>query len=332
MSTATHDPEAAAIDTSKMSAGQRAAIELTEAARERTQTSSFVADLFMGRCDRVKLFPFPEQTHEDRDQGDAFLQRLGKILREQVDPDAIDRTGEIPDDVITALADLGAFAIKVPTQYGGLGLSQTNYCRAAMLLGGHCGNLTALISAHQSIGVPQPLLLFGTEEQKQKFLPRFARGEISAFALTENGVGSDPARMLTRAEPTPDGDAFILNGEKLWCTNGTRAGVIVVMAKTPPKMVNGKARDQITAFIVDMDSPGVEVVRRCHFMGLRALYNGVISFQQRACAARKYSARRRQRIARGAYDIEHGPAYAAGRLRRHGKALPRHFNALVSET
>jgi alkylation response protein AidB-like acyl-CoA dehydrogenase len=275
---ATHDPEAAAIDTSKMSAGQRAAIELTEAARERTHTSSFVADLFMGRCDSAKLLPFPEQTHEDRDQGDAFLQRLGKILREQVDPDAIDRTGEIPDAVITALADLGAFAIKVPTQYGGLGLSQTNYCRAAMLLGGHCGNLTALISAHQSIGVPQPLLLFGTEEQKQKFLPRFARGEISAFALTENGVGSDPARMQTRAEPTPDGEAFILNGEKLWCTNGTRAGVIVVMAKTPSKIVNGKARDQITAFIVDMDSPGVEVVRRCHFMGLRALYNGVISF------------------------------------------------------
>jgi alkylation response protein AidB-like acyl-CoA dehydrogenase len=278
MSTATHDPEAAAIDTSKMSAGQRAAIELTEAARERTQTSSFVADLFMGRGDCAKLFPFPQQTHEDRDQGDAFLQRLGKILREQVDPDAIDRTGEIPDNVIAALADLGAFAIKVPAQYGGLGLSQTNYCRAAMLLGGYCGNLTALISAHQSIGVPQPLILFGTEEQKQKFLPRFARGEISAFALTENGVGSDPARMLTRAEPTPDGEAFIINGEKLWCTNGTRAGVIVVMAKTPSKMVNGKARDQVTAFIVDMDSPGVEVVRRCHFMGLRALYNGVISF------------------------------------------------------
>ena len=278
MNTTQTEPEVASIDTSKMSAGQRAAIELTEAARERTQTSSFVADLFMGRCDRAKLFPFPEQTHEDRDQGDAFLQRLEKILREQVDPDEIDRTGEIPDDVITAFADLGAFAIKVPTQYGGLGLSQTNYCRAAMLLGGHCGNLTALISAHQSIGVPQPLILFGTEEQKQRFLPRFARGEISAFALTENGVGSDPARMQTRAEPTPDGEAFVINGEKLWCTNGTRAGVIVVMAKTPPKMVNGKARDQVTAFIVDMDSPGVEVVRRCHFMGLRALYNGVIRF------------------------------------------------------
>ncbi|HTD65924.1 MAG TPA: acyl-CoA dehydrogenase family protein, partial [Candidatus Limnocylindria bacterium] len=254
------ESEASAIDTSKMSDGQRAAIEMTEAAREQTLTSSFVADLFMGKTRFEKLLPFPEQTQEDRDQGDAFLQRLETILREQVDPDAIDRTGEIPDEVIHALADIGAFAIKVPTQYGGLGLSQTNYCRAAMLLGSYCGNLTALISAHQSIGVPQPLILFGTEEQKQKFLPRFARGEISAFALTENGVGSDPARMQTRAEPTPDGSAFILSGEKLWCTNGTRAGVIVVMAKTPPKMVNGRQKDQVTAFIVEMDSPGVEVV------------------------------------------------------------------------
>jgi alkylation response protein AidB-like acyl-CoA dehydrogenase len=275
---ATHEPEAATIDTSKMSAGQRAAIEMTEAAREQSDTRSFVADLFMGRANFGKLMPFPEQTHEDRDQGDAFLQRLEKILHEQVDPDAIDRTGEIPDEVIKSLADIGAFAIKVPVTYGGLGLSQTNYCRAAMKLGGYCGNITALVSAHQSIGVPQPLILFGTEEQKRRYLPRFARGEISAFALTENGVGSDPARMLTRAEPAPDGEAFILNGEKLWCTNGTRAGVIVVMAKTPPKLMSGVAKDQVTAFIVEMDSPGVEVVRRCRFMGLRALYNGVIRF------------------------------------------------------
>jgi len=132
-----------------------------------------------------------------------------------VDPDEIDRTGEIPDDVIEALAKLGAFGIKVSPEYGGLGLSQTNYCRAAMLLGGICGNLTALLSAHQSIGVPQPLILFGTEEQKRKYLPRLAKGEISAFALTESGVGSDPATMQTHAEPTPDGEAFILNGEKL---------------------------------------------------------------------------------------------------------------------
>src|SRR2546421_9994725 len=101
---------------------------------------------------------------------------------------------------------------------------------------------------------------------------------MSASALTETGAGSDPATMQTRAEPTPDGTAFILNGEKLWCTNGTKAGVIVVMAKTPPKMVGGKAKDQITAFIVETDWPGVEVTHRCRFMGLRSLYNGVMKF------------------------------------------------------
>ena len=139
--------------------------------------------------------------------------------------------------------------------------------------------LTALVSAHQSIGVPQPLLLFGTEEQKQKYLPRVARHEISAFALTESHAGSDPATMSLRADPTPDGSAFILNGEKLWCTNGLKAGVLVVMAKTRPKIVNGKERKQITAFIVDVDSPGLAMPHRCHFMGLRALYNGVVTFK-----------------------------------------------------
>ena len=264
------------IDTSKMSAGQRAALELTEAAREATQKPSFVSGLFMGEFDPPRTFPV--QSAEDRDRGDVFLRKLERLLREKVDPDEIDRTGEIPAPVIEELAKLGAFGIKISTEYGGLGLSQTNYCRAAMLLGGYCGNLTALLSAHQSIGVPQPLILFGTEEQKRKYLPRVARGEISAFALTESGAGSDPATMQTRAEPAPDGKSFILNGEKLWCTNGTKAGVIVVMAKTPSKIIAGKPKDQITAFIVETDWPGVEVTHRCYFMGLKALYNGVMRF------------------------------------------------------
>src|SRR6185503_19227315 len=271
--------EGTVIDTSKMNAGQRAALELTEAARDAAaEKSSFGSDLFMGRFDASKILPFPEQRSEDRDQGDAFLQRLEKFLREKVDADAIDRTGEIPDDVIKGLAEMGAFGIKINGQYGGLGLSQTNYSRAAMLLGSYDANLTALISAHQSIGVPQPLIMFGTEEQKKKYLPRVAKGEISAFALTEHDVGSDPATMKTAAEPTPDGQYFILNGEKLWCTNLIKAGVLVVMAKTPPKVVNGKSRNQITAFIVDINTPGVEIVHRCRFMGLKALYNGVVRF------------------------------------------------------
>ena len=266
------------IDTSKMSTGQRAAMELTEAARESDHARTFAGGMFMGEFNLSTVHPFPIQSVEDRDQGDAFLKQMETLLHEKVDPDEIDRTGEIPQPVIDELARLGAFGIKVPTEYGGLGLSQTNYCRAAILLGSWCGNLTALISAHQSIGVPQPLILFGTETQKRQYLPRVAHGEISAFALTEVNVGSDPAAMATHAKPSPDGKHFILNGEKLWCTNGTKAGVIVVMAKTPPKVVNGKSKEQITAFIVEMDWLGVEVLHRCHFMGLKALYNGVVHF------------------------------------------------------
>ncbi|MBM3871669.1 MAG: DNA polymerase II [Verrucomicrobia bacterium] len=273
------DDAAQVIDTSKMSAGQRAALELTESARDvASEKGSFAANLFMGRHELDRVLPFPAQSHEDRDQGDAFLARLDAFLRANVDPDEIDRTGEIPDAVIEGLAKLGAFGIKISPQLGGLGLSQTNYCRAAVLLGSYCGNLAALVSAHQSIGVPQPLILFGTDEQKAKWLPRCAKGEISAFALTEPSVGSDPATLQTRAEPTADGEHFVINGEKHWCTNGLKAGVLVVMAQTPAKVVNGRERKQITAFIVDMDTPGIEITHRCRFMGLRALYNGVVRF------------------------------------------------------
>src|SRR5436189_2976370 len=165
------------IDTSKMNAGQRAALEMTEAARETaSERGSFGSELFMGRLSLNRLFPFPEQSIEDRAAGDVFLKKLAPFLREHVDPDEIDRTGEIPQEVIDGLAQMGAFGIKVSPSYGGLGLSQTNYCRAAMMLASYDGNLTALISAHQSIGVPQPLILFGTEEQTQKFLPRLGNG------------------------------------------------------------------------------------------------------------------------------------------------------------
>ncbi|NNE90810.1 MAG: DNA polymerase II [Verrucomicrobiales bacterium] len=264
------------IDTSKMSQEERAALELAEASRVSAgPKNSFAGSLFMGSPDLEPIFPFPAQSIEDEDQGDAFLSKLETFLEENVDADEIDRTGEIPDEVIDGLARLGAFGIKTPTQYGGLGLSQTNYSRAAMLLGGVCGNLTALLSAHQSIGVPQPLLVFGTEEQKQKFLTRTAKGEISAFALTEPNVGSDPAKMSTTAELDPATNEYVINGEKLWCTNGVKAGVIVVMARMPDSK---PGRPKISALIVEMDAPGVEITHRCRFMGLKALYNGVVTF------------------------------------------------------
>ena len=277
--TAPEQTRASVIDTSKMSAGKAAALDLAESSRDPLdERGSFASNLFIGKFAFDRIFPWPEQSAEDRSAGESFLAELKAYLHANVDADEIDRTGEIPQKNIDELFAMGAFAIKVPKQYGGLGLSQVNYGRAAMLLGSWDGNLTALVSAHQSIGVPQPLLIFGTEEQKAKYLPRVARKEISAFALTEENAGSDPANMSLRADLSEDGTEWVLNGEKLWCTNLIKAGVLVVMAKTPPKMVNGKERKQISAFIVDVGYPGVEITYRCHFMGLRALYNGIVKF------------------------------------------------------
>ena len=253
--------------------------EVAEAAREQEWAApSFVRDLFLGKLRMDLIHPYPEQDPDEVARAKPFLDKLERFLREEVDSDRIDREGEIPERVIQGLRDLGAFGIKIPLEYGGLGLSQLSYMKAIELVSSVDGSLTALLSAHQSIGVPQPLKMFGTDAQKKKYFPRLAKGAISAFALTEHAVGSDPAAMETTAIVSDDGDAWILNGEKLWCTNGTKAELLVVMARTPSKSVKGKEKKQITAFIVEADWPGVEVVYRCHFMGLKALYNGVIRF------------------------------------------------------
>jgi len=256
------------------------ALEVTEAARQAEwHHPSFVAELFMGRLLTPVVFPYPEQTAEDRRIGEEYLSRIEAFLREHVDPDEIDRTGEIPARVIEGLARLGCFGMKIPKDYGGLGLSQVNYNRVISLIASYCGSTAVWLSAHQSIGAPQPLMLFGTEEQKRRYLPRLAAGTVSAFALTELEAGSDPANMVTTATPTADGTSYILNGEKLWCTNGTVADVVVVMARTPPVVVEGRERKQITAFIVEKSMPGFEVVHRCRFMGLHGIQNGVLRFR-----------------------------------------------------
>ncbi|MDQ3605283.1 MAG: acyl-CoA dehydrogenase family protein, partial [Gemmatimonadota bacterium] len=253
--------------------------EVAEAARETEWTApSFVRELFLGRFRLDLIHPYPEQTAEDRRKTDAYLEKLGSFLRENVDADEIDRTGELPEHVVDGLRKIGAFGMKIPEEYGGIGLSQVGYGRAIELVTSVDASLTALLSAHQSIGVPQPLKMFGTPEQKKKYLPRLAAGAVSAFALTEREVGSDPAAMTTTATPTEDGQTFILNGEKLWCTNGTIAELLVVMARTPSKHKGGKEIPQITAFIVEADAPGVEITQRCRFMGLKAIQNAVIRF------------------------------------------------------
>ena len=250
---------------------ERESMEVAEAARQKEwKRPSFMRELFLGNLRLDLVHPYPE-IEQQRPEFKSFYRALKAFLKDEVDPVEIDATGEYPPQVIEGLRKLGAFGMKIPRKYGGLGFNQLEYQQVVELLGSFDGNLSALLSAHQSIGVPQPLKLFGSEKLKRKYLPRCAAGEISAFALTEPDVGSDPARLSTTAELTPEGDAYILNGIKLWTTNGTLARLLVVMAGNPETK-------KISAFVVETDWEGVTVEHRSHFMGLRALANGVISF------------------------------------------------------
>ena len=250
-------------------------IQVAEESRELDwKSKSFMGSMFMGDLDMSLAFPFPVQSAEDQKEGDAVIQKFESWAKDNLDGDAIDKAQEIPPHVWKGIAELGLFGIKIPKEYGGLGLSQTNYVRILGAVARYCGSTAATLSAHQSIGVPQPLKLFGTEEQKKKWLPRIAKGELSAFALTEPGAGSDPASMVTEAVKQEDG-SWVINGEKLWCTNGTLADLYVVMART----TSADGKKGITAFVVEGRSEGLEVVHRCRFLGIRAIENGLIRFR-----------------------------------------------------
>lgn len=267
------------LDEKKVGKEKMKALELAEESREQVwKHPSFVAELFKGNVRWDLLLPYPKQSDEEKRTGDEYLAKLEAVLKKEIDPDQVDRTGEMPPQALKALAEIGAFAMKIPKKYGGLGLSNWNYVRAVHLVTTYCGSTAVWLSAHQSIGVPQPLKLFGTEEQKQKYFPRFVKGAVSAFALTEPDVGSDPAKMKTTAAPVEDGKYFLISGVKLWCTNGPKADLFVVMAQTPPKIVNGREKKQITAFIVEREMPGIEIVHRCDFMGLKGIQNGLLRF------------------------------------------------------
>lgn len=264
----------------KAEKGLREAMDVAEAARETEwEHPSFAAGIFNGKIDTSLVFPYPEPDPATVEEGEAFLKKLEKFLIEHVDGEAHDRDQEISEEALQGLKDLGCFGLKIPKEYGGVGLTQVYYNKAVAMVATRCASTAVWLSAHQSIGAPQPLKLFGNEEQKKKYLPMFAKGTVSAFALTEPGVGSDPARMETTATPTEDGKGFLINGEKLWCTNGTVAEVIVVMALTPSKVIKGKERRQITAFIIETKNEGFEVLHRCRFMGIRAIANGLLRFK-----------------------------------------------------
>ncbi len=242
--------------------------DLAEASRETSWAGrGFLRELFLGNLHIDWIHPFPE-VRTDRAEFREFMLELERFLHSEVNPFEIDAKGEYPQRVLDRLRAMGAFGMKIDRQYGGLGFSQQEYCHALERIAQVDANLVALLSAHQSIGVPQPLRRFGTEAQKREYLPRCARGAISAFALTETQVGSDPARLATTARRTPQGD-YVLDGEKLWTTNGTLAELLIVMARDPETK-------RISCFVVETAWPGVEVVHRCRFMGLRALANAVI--------------------------------------------------------
>ncbi|MGW7070694.1 acyl-CoA dehydrogenase family protein [Streptomyces sp. NPDC054855] len=258
------------------SVSEREARQVAEAAREQDwRKPSFAKELFLGRFRLDLIHPHPMPADEDARRGEEFLAKLHDFCETKIDSARIEREAKIPDEVINGLKELGALGMKIDTKYGGLGLTQVYYNKALALVGSASPSIGALLSAHQSIGVPQPLKQFGTQEQKDEFLPRCARTDISAFLLTEPDVGSDPARMAMAA--VPDGDSYVLDGVKLWTTNGVVADLLVVMARVPK---SDGHKGGITAFVVEAAAEGITVENRNAFMGLRGLENGVTRFHQ----------------------------------------------------
>ncbi|MFI5826621.1 acyl-CoA dehydrogenase family protein [Streptomyces sp. NPDC051578] len=270
---------------------EREARQVAEAARQQDwRKPSFAKELFLGRFRLDLIHPHPLPADEDVRRGEAFLARLRDFCEREIDGPRIEREAKIPDETVRGLKELGALGMKIDPKYGGLGLTQVYYNKALALVGSVSPAIGALLSAHQSIGVPQPLKMFGTQEQKDAYLPRCATSAISAFLLTEPDVGSDPARLATTAVPvTEDGEeAYVLDGVKLWTTNGVVADLLVVMARVPK---SENHRGGITAFVVEADSPGITVENRNAFMGLRGLENGVTRFHRvRVPAAQRIGA------------------------------------------
>jgi len=240
---------------------------------DRLQQAGFAKGLYFGHCLNDRLPPYPEAAPDP--QLDTLLNDLQKFCGEHIDADAIDRNSEIPPHVIEGLGKLGVLGACLPASCGGMDLSQTSYCRVLEILGAHCGSTALFVNAHHSIG-PRALVLFGTEDQQNRYLPDSATGKaISSFALTEPEAGSDAANVQTQAVPDEDG-SFILNGEKRWITNGGVADVLTVMARTP---VPGSDETKITAFLVTPGMPGFEVLeKRMDKLGVRGTATGRLKF------------------------------------------------------
>jgi alkylation response protein AidB-like acyl-CoA dehydrogenase len=263
-------------------------LAVAEASRDRTPYSGFLAGLFEGVV-RRDLFR-TQSISPLRDTAKEFLEHLRLLLNEKVDPESIDREGEVGEDVLAALKDIGAFGLKIPVIYGGLGFTQSEYHRVATLLGSHDAATTVLISAHNSIGVAEPVKLIGNREQQQRLLPRLARGDISGFALTETGAGCDIWDLKSYAIPIHENGVLVgyrLTGEKLYTTNAPRrhneflASLLVVIAQIvnhPDEVTRPKSERRFGAFVVDTRTPGCRCTR-LNYMGVRGIYNGAVGFE-----------------------------------------------------
>jgi alkylation response protein AidB-like acyl-CoA dehydrogenase len=236
------------------------------------QALGFAKGLFQGRFVADWVMPYPRMPTAQQIELDETLSELRKFLDEHLDAAEIDRQADIPRDVIDGLGRVGVLGMTAPKEYGGRGFSQMANCKVLEEIGRRCASTSVFVNAHHSIGI-RALLLFGTHEQKQQWLPKLVNGEqLGAFALTEKEAGSDAANVQMEARPTEDGSHFILNGEKRYITNAAIAHELTVMARTP---VPGSDKTAITAFLVTPDMPGFEILEaRMPKMGIRGTATG----------------------------------------------------------
>ncbi|MCF7803801.1 MAG: acyl-CoA dehydrogenase family protein [Candidatus Marinimicrobia bacterium] len=220
-----------------------------------THQPSFMKSLFQGKIEEDLLFPYPALDGEEADNLELLIDTLHKFAADNIDSKAIDENSEIPMEVLNGLGELGLWGLIIPEKYDGYGFSQTAYSKVFEEIARIDSSIVVTLGAHSSIGL-KGLLLFGSDELKQKYLPGLATGEqLAAFALTEPGSGSDAASIATRAELSDDGKYYILNGTKIWITNGGIADVFTVFAQTEME-IDGEKKDKITAFIVTRDMEG----------------------------------------------------------------------------